>query len=148
MPSSPIPLASLVHQELLLLLFDCACIIAGIITIPNNFYYARFAHSNSSPRRDKLSRSLLSCGLTIGVIGGLSYFFVGVFSLERAGPNGVFHNSFAGSAFFGFVFSIFLFNLQYLLCKVDVSKTFGMIGTTMPLLVFFINCIISFPIFE
>ena len=73
---------------------------------------------------------------------------VGLFSLERSGPNGIIHMVSAIIAFIGFVFSILFFSIPALLHQNLVYKLFGLSGVFIPLLMLFLNCIVATPLLE
>ncbi|KKM90964.1 hypothetical protein LCGC14_1233290, partial [marine sediment metagenome] len=124
-------------------LFDIACIMAGIITIPYSFF------CDDLRRSIKKSVNIISrCGLLSGIIGGLGYVCVGVFSLERAGPNGIIHNISAIIAFIGFVFSILFFSLHAFLQENRIMKLFGMGGILIPIIMLVLNGIFATPLIE
>ncbi|MFW9825767.1 MAG: DUF998 domain-containing protein, partial [Candidatus Thorarchaeota archaeon] len=123
-------------------IFDEACIIAGSITIIFNFMIS--LHNDNS-----LFMTISSYGGVIsGLIGGIGYLFIGVFSLDRSGPDGLYHGIFAILAFTGFVLSIVFFSLRFLLQDKAVSKLFGFGGITLPLLMLILNAIYAIPFLE
>ena len=83
------------------ILFDIACILAGTITIPYNLLITKNSLSYVSKDKNKRLKCHLSFlisrfGLTTGILGGIGYIFVGIFSLERSGSNGLYHGFFSG----------------------------------------------------
>ena len=124
-------------------LFDLACIMAGMVTIPYSFF-CDDVRKSPQKHMDIISRS----GLFFGVLGGIGYMFVGVFSLERAGPNGVFHTISAIVAFTGFVFSIVFFSLHTLIQGNPRVKLLGICGIIIPLTIFILNGVMAIPIVE
>jgi hypothetical protein len=125
-------------------LFDFACSFSGIITIPYSIYiYSVMVEEGSF--RDKI---ITRAGLIFGIIGGLGYMCVGIFSLERSGPNGIIHTLSAIMAFTGFVFSILFFSIPVLSHQNIVYKVFGSSGIVLPLMLFFLNGILATPILE
>jgi len=122
-------------------LFDTACGFAGAITIPYSFYIY-----NGMKKGDY--RIITRAGNICGVIGGFGYMCVGIFSLERSGPNGSIHMISAIIAFSGFVFSILFFSIPALLHQNFVYKIFGLSGVFIPLLMLFLNCFVATPLLE
>jgi hypothetical membrane protein len=122
-------------------LFDTACGFAGAITIPYSFYIY-----NGMKKADYMIISRI--GNICGVIGGFGYICVGIFSLERSGPNGSIHMVSAIIAFIGFVFSILFFSIPALLHQNRVYKLFGLSGVFMPLLMLLLNCFIASSLLE
>lgn len=125
-------------------LFDTACGFAGAITIPYSFYICKGIMKEDSLKNKIISRA----GNICGVIGGFGYMCVGIFSLERSGPNGIIHGLSAIIAFTGFVFSILFFSIPALLHKNNVYRIFGISGVFLPLFMLFLNCIVATPLLE
>ncbi|MFW9825145.1 MAG: DUF998 domain-containing protein, partial [Candidatus Thorarchaeota archaeon] len=123
-------------------IFDGACIIAGSITIIYNFMISH--HNDGS-----LFVSITSYGgLISGIIGGIGYLFIGVFSLDRSGPDGLYHGVCAILAFSGFVLSIFFFSLRFFLQDKVVLNLFGIGGVTVPLIMLILNVVYVNPFLE
>ncbi len=136
-------------------LFDTACIMAGVITIPYYFSLQKKIISQITSleksitiKTPYLGNILLKTGVIIGVCGGIGYIFVGVFSLERAGPNNIIHGLFAGGAFLGFVISIILFSLYIIFFQNRIPRSFGIFGIVAPLTFFGLYCILIDPLIE
>ncbi len=122
-------------------LFDSACVLAGAISIPFYFFlrkkvvsYILPSESSVADRFSWVTNGLLRYGTLIGIFGGLGYIFVGIFSVERAGPNNIYHNSFAGLAFSGFVISIILYSISIVFFQAKIPKSYGIFGFFGPLL--------------
>jgi len=131
-------------------LFDCACIIAGLITIPYNFFIRKsviYTPAGSSLKA-KILHSTSFIGILCGILGGFGYICVGIFSLERSGPDGTFHGLCAALAFFGFVLSILCFSLHAVLKHAHIAKWFGICGVVVPSVFFMLNCIFGTPLLE
>jgi len=124
-------------------LFDLACIIAGVATIPYSFF-CDDARKSPQKHMEVISRS----GLFFGILGGLGYICVGVFSVERGGPNGIFHTISAIVAFTGFVFSILFFSLHALIQGNSRVKLLGICGIIIPLTIFILNGVLATPLVE
>ncbi|KKL20220.1 hypothetical protein LCGC14_2457630, partial [marine sediment metagenome] len=124
-------------------LFDIACIIAGLITIPYSFFCDEM---RKTPKKhlEVISRS----GLYFGILGGIGYMGVGIFSLERGGPNGIFHGISAIVAFSGFVFSILFFSLYAFMQGNSKVKLLGICGIIIPLTMFILNGVLATPLVE
>ncbi|MFX1279974.1 MAG: DUF998 domain-containing protein [Promethearchaeota archaeon] len=126
-------------------LFDMACIIAGIITIPYNLFLHHRSKKNSTK---KVIHITSYCGVLWGIIGGLGYLFLGVFSSDRGGPNGILHGLCAFLSFLGFVLSILFFSVQFVVSKQLISKIFGIFGVVIPILMLLVNLIQLTPVSE
>lgn len=87
-------------------------------------------------------------GLISGIIGGIGYLFIGVFSLDRSGPDGLYHGVCAILAFSGFVLSIFFFSLRFFLQDKVVLNLFGIGGVTVPLIMLILNVVYVNPFLE
>jgi hypothetical protein len=125
-------------------LFDAACGFAGAITVPYSFAIYGVM-GNGASLRDRISTRV---GLVCGVLGGLGYMCVGVFSLERSGPNGIVHTVSAVIAFIGFVLSILFFSLPVFFHQNIIYKVFGASGIALPLIMLLLNCILATPLLE
>ena len=125
-------------------LFDFACSFSGAITIPYSFYICNVLAREGSLRKKIITHA----GLISGVIGGLGYMCVGIFSLERPGPNGAIHIISAGIAFTGFVLSILFFSIPLLLRQNIMPKIFGASGIILPLIILILNIILITPLLE
>ncbi|KKL67511.1 hypothetical protein LCGC14_2134250, partial [marine sediment metagenome] len=124
-------------------LFDLSCIMAGIVTIPYSFF-CDDARKSPQKHMEVISHS----GLLFGILGGVGYICVGVFSLERAGPNGIFHTISAIVAFTGFVFSVLFFSLHALFQGDSKVKILGAFGIIAPLTIFILNGVLDTPFVE
>ena len=136
-------------------LFDSACILAGIISIPFYYFLRKKLVSHILPSESTVAErfpwvtnGLLRYGTLIGIFGGLGYLFVGIFSVERAGPNNIYHNSFAGLAFSGFVISIILYSINIVFFQVKIPKSYGIFGFFAPLLFLGLYYIFSSALIE
>ncbi len=127
-------------------LFDLACVLAGLISIP--FYHLLRKKMERNKLSGKKTARLLKYGTLIGCIGGLGYLFVGIFSLERAGPNNIYHNAFAGFAFSGYVISIVLYSIHIIYFQIKITRIYGMFGFFGPLLFLGLYFITFFPLLE
>ncbi|MHA2390624.1 MAG: DUF998 domain-containing protein [Promethearchaeota archaeon] len=123
-------------------IFDYACIIAGLITVIYNLLISN--HQKGSKFGSITSYS----GLISGIVGGIGYFLIGVFSLDRPGSDGFYHGICAILAFTGFVFSIFFFSLRSLIQDCISSKLVGMSGIIIPLSLLLLNVIFVTPFLE
>ena len=123
-------------------LFNSACMLAGIISIP---YYFLLRKKVTSWTQDSF---LLKATMYIGFIGAIGYFFVGVFSLERSGPFQITHEIFAGVAFVGFVAAIILFSVYIIRFQDRFLKAFGIFGLIFPVTFLILYCIFVSPILE
>ncbi|KKM25546.1 hypothetical protein LCGC14_1593920 [marine sediment metagenome] len=70
----------------------------------------------------------------MGIIGAIGYIFVGVFNIDRGGPNGIYHYLFAVVLFGGFIISISTFSLYILIYKIKFPKIYAIFGLIVPFL--------------
>jgi len=134
------------------LLHDFVCILGGIICLPVNFFLkSRISYLIPPFRTSKKSSiySILSkSAYSSGIIGDVGYIFLGIFSLDRAGPNRIFHNSCALISFSGFFFSIFLFSFCILTLKIYIPKLIGIYGLIIPGMIITLASLIHIPLLE
>ncbi len=122
------------------ILYDIACIVAGILTIPLTFYLENlFA---PLPSRDlkkqhfsRLRFRLSSNAFFFSLVGNLAYIGVGIWSEDRnydlldfAG----FHDVFSFFAFAGFTFGAFFIGWIIFLYDTKIPKLFGIYGIVGP----------------
>ena len=134
-------------------IFDLACILAGFITIPINVLIKkelkhRIIKNIPKSRKIGFIYKLLRIGTIFGMIGGLGYVFVGIFSLERPGPLSLFHYFFTGLAFGGFIFSMLFISLSMLFFQNPIPKLFGINGLLSPIIICFLYLILATPFLE
>ncbi|MFW9948212.1 MAG: DUF998 domain-containing protein, partial [Candidatus Odinarchaeota archaeon] len=119
-------------------LYDMACIIAGSLTIPITYYMENLLLP--IPQKDmrkytRLRIRLTSSGFIFGLIGGLGYIGVGIFSEDRSDIlfGAELHNVMSELAFVGFVLSAFFMGWYILLYKTRIPKLLGLYGIFGPL---------------
>ncbi|MFX1303397.1 MAG: hypothetical protein ACFFBV_06285 [Promethearchaeota archaeon] len=98
-------------------------------------------------RKKEIPKNLIKSGLTFGIIGAVGYTFVGIFNLDRPGPNGLYHGLFAVVTFGGLIISTSIFSFYILVLKVNISKIFAIYGLTLPFLsviLWFVSKIVLF----
>lgn len=125
---------------------DLICVFGGLISLPTNFFVRkklRVQYKNS-----KHSILFLELGVVSGIVGNVSYIFLGVFSLDRAGPGQIYHGIIAFISFGGFIISIFFFSLNLVLSHRCKLKNLGTFGLVVPILLFMLYCAISIPLIE
>jgi len=125
---------------------DFICVFGGLVSLPVNFFMRkklRIVYKSS-----KHSILFLEIGAVLGVIGNAGYVFLGVFSLDRAGPGQIFHGVTALLAFGGSVVSIFFYSLSIILSHRCKLRNLGLFGLITPTSLLFIYCVISIPLIE
>ena len=125
---------------------DFVCVFGGIVSLPVNFFVRQ--KLKVVYKSSKHSILFVECGVTMGIIGNIGYIFLGVFSLDRAGPGQLFHGLTALISFSGYVFSIFFYSLNIFLshkCKLKNLGAFGMIVPGSLMVLYFV---FSIPVIE
>jgi hypothetical protein len=126
------------------LLYDIISIFGGVITIFSNFYIIKKYSSNLS----FISRFFLRIGFLSGIIGAIGYVFLGIFSLDRAGPGELYHSLAMGFSFAGYLTSIFFYSLHFFLTRDRVLKGVGIYGVTFPIIAVIVFGFIIIPLTE
>jgi hypothetical protein len=80
------------------------------------------------------TKALIKFGVIFGVIGSTGYTFVGLFNMDRAGPDGMYHYLFAVVFFGGLITSISIFSFYIFILKGNIPKIYALYGLTIPLL--------------
>ncbi|MFX1567078.1 MAG: hypothetical protein ACFFCV_01775 [Promethearchaeota archaeon] len=140
-------------------LYDIACIIAGVMTIPLTYYMENLLAP--LPKKSKLGEQhysrlrfrLSSFAFLFSIIGNFAYIGVGIFSADRnyeflsvlgQGPHGIM----SYLAFGGFTFGAFFMGWIIVLYNTKIPKLLGVYGIFGPLIVAILNLIDSTPFLE
>lgn len=125
---------------------DLICVFGGIVSLPVNFFVRQ--KLKVVYKSSKHSILFVECGVALGIVGNVGYIFLGVFSLDRAGPGQLFHGVTALISFVGYVISIFFYSLNIFLSHKCKLKNLGAFGLIVPgsLMVFYF--IFSIPLIE
>lgn len=140
-------------------LYDIACIIAGVMTIPLTYYMEKLLAP--LPKRNELGNHhysrlrfrLSSFAFLFSIIGNFGYIGVGIFSADRdydflsvlgQGPHGIM----SYLAFGGFTFGAFFIGWIIVLYNTKIPKILGIYGILGPLIVAILNLIDSTPFLE
>lgn len=138
------------------ILYDIACICAGVFTIPFTYYLEKEIapiprKSEDLPAPHRWSYRLMSWGFFWSMFGSFFYIGVGIFSADRdiAGLHGVC----SVGAFAGFTFAAIFLGLAIIfLDQKIVTKPFnyliGIIGIILPITVAVYNVIYGGPLLE
>ncbi|MFX0104750.1 MAG: DUF998 domain-containing protein [Candidatus Hodarchaeota archaeon] len=132
-------------------LYDIACIIAGILTIPITFYMENLLLPLPQKSIDirnitRLRIRLISSAFTFGLIGSLGYIGVGIFSEDRSYFG--LHSAMSILAFVGFVLSAFCIGMYILLYNTRIPKLLGLYGVVGPLTTIIVFFIENNPLWE
>jgi len=122
------------------------CVFGGLVSLPINFLVKqklRITYKSS-----RYSALFLELGVVLGVIGNVGYVFLGVFSLDRAGPGDIYHSIISSISFGGYIFSIFFISLNIVLSHKCKLKRLGQFGLAIPMNLLLLYCIISIPLIE
>jgi len=131
------------------LMFDSACVIGGITSILLYFYLSKRIEvlSFKISKKIKLMYRVQKYGLILGIIGSIGIACVGIFSLERAGPQGVWHGLFSIIAFGGYILSLFTFGILIFKYSMELPKILGITGL-IPIIVSILHGILPIPLLE
>jgi len=141
------------------ILYDIACIVAGLMTLPLTFYMENLLAP--LPKRDRLNQQhfsrlrfrLSSYAFLFSIIGNIGYIGVGIFSADRdfeqfsilgQGPHGIM----SYLAFGGFTFGAFFMGWIIVLYNTSIPKVLGIYGIFGPLITAILNLIDSTPLLE
>ena len=125
---------------------DLICVFGGIVSLPVNFFVRkklRIVYKSS-----KHSVLFVEFGVALGIIGNIGYIFLGVFSLDRAGPGGIYHGIMAFISFGGYILSIFFFSLNIILSHKCKLKNLGLFGLVVPITMLFFCFTLTIPLME
>ncbi len=125
---------------------DLICVFGGIVSLPVNFFVRQklmVVYKSS-----KHSILFVECGVALGIIGNVGYIFLGVFSLDRAGPGQIFHGLTALFSFSGYVVSIFFYSLNIFLSHKCKLKNLGLFGLIVPGTLMVLYFVFSIPLIE
>ena len=125
---------------------DLTCVFGGLISLPTEFFVRKKLRVRY--KDSKHSILFLEVGVVSGIVGNVSYIFLGVFSLDRADPGQIYHGLIAFISFGGYIISIFFFSLNIILSHKCKLKNLGVFGLVVPILLVFFYCIISTPLIE
>ncbi len=127
-------------------LHDSFCAFAGLISVPVTFSFSKKLKVRY--KYSKYSLLFARIGLISGVVGNLGLVFVGIFSLDRAGPGLIYHGISAFFTFGGIVVSIFFFSLNIVLSHECNLRKLGAFGLVVPLALLVLYCVATVPIIE
>jgi len=123
------------------ILFDIACVFAGIMTVPLTFYIENlFAPlpKRKNLREQHFSRLRFRLGSNaffFSLMGNIGYIFVGIFSEDRNYPLldfASYHDVFSFFSFTGFAFGAFFIGWIIVLYNTNIPKLFGIYGIIGP----------------
>jgi len=122
------------------------CIFGGVVSLPVNFFVRkklRIVYKSS-----RFSLLFVEFGLALGLIGNIGYIFLGVFSLDRGGPGGIYHGIITFISFGGYILSIFFFSLNIVLSHKCKLKNLGLFGLIIPIALLVAYCATTIPLIE
>ena len=125
---------------------DGISIFGGMITILSNLYLVRKLKTQYRP--SKCSKEFVKVGFLSGIIGAIGYIFLGVFSLDRAGPGQWYHGAAMGFSFGGFLVSIFFYSITMVLTHECRLKKVGAYGMTFPFMFLVMFACTNHPLAE
>lgn len=132
-------------------LYDIACIVAGVLTIPFTFYMEnilaplpKIGHPQKYYSRMRFR--LVSSAFLFSLIGSIGYIGVGIFSENRDYYN--LHTITSSLAFGGFTLGAFFMGWTIVLYDTKIPKLVGLYGIIGPLTTIIIYLLISNPLWE
>lgn len=128
------------------LFHDSIAILGGANTFFSNIYFIHRLKKQFRP--SKCSKVFVWFGFNSGLIGAIGYIFLGIFSLDRAGPGEIYHGLAMGFSFGGFIFSIFFYSLNIFLTHNCALKKIGVYGFTFPIIALIIYGLNANPLTE
>jgi len=124
------------------------CVFGGVVSLPANFFVRKKLQITYTYKNSRLSALFAELGVALGVIGNVGYVLLGVFSLDRGGPEGIYHSVISMISFAGYIFSIFFFSLNIVLSHKCNLRHLGLFGLVVPLSLLVLYSIIAFPLIE
>jgi len=121
------------------------CVFGGVVSLPVNFFVRkklRIVYKSS-----KHSVLFVELGVALGIIGNIGYIFLGIFSLDRGGPGGIYHGIITFISFGGYILSIYFFSLNIVLSHKCKLKHLGLFGLIVPIALLFAYCA-TIPLIE
>ena len=125
---------------------DFIVILGGTISLFSNFFFVHRLKTQYRPNRT--SKVFIWLGFTAGIIGAVGYIFLGIFSLDRAGPGELYHGLSMGFSFGGFLTSIFFYSLNLFLTHNCSLKKVGIFGFTFPIIAIIVYGLVLNPLTE
>ena len=132
-------------------LYDIACILAGVLTLPFTFYLeTKFAPMPKDPEDlkncSRLRYRLASYAFLFSLIGKLGYIGVGIFSEDRNYLS--LHPITSTLAFAGFTLGAFFLGFMILLYIKNIPNWVGIYGVFGPLTTIIVYVLYSTPLME
>ena len=127
-------------------LHDFICFFGGIISFPINYFVRkklRIVYKSS-----KHSLLFVDFGVLLGLIGNFGFVFLGVFSLDRAGPGNIYHGIIAFVSFGGYILSVFFLSLNIVLSHKCKLRHLGLYGLVVPVALLITYCLLTIPFIE
>ena len=125
---------------------DIVSIFGGMLTIFSNLYLV--CRLKTQYRPSKCSKEFVKVGFLSGIIGAIGYVFLGIFSLDRAGPGQWYHGASMGFSFGRFLFSIFFYSINMVLTHKCHLKKVGIYGMIFPLIFLLLYAFTNYPLAE
>lgn len=132
-------------------LYDIACIMAGVLTIPFAFYMENILAplpkmGNPQIHYSRMRFRLVSSAFLFSLIGSIGYIGVGIFSENRDYYN--LHTITSSLAFGGFTLGAFFMGWTIVLYATKIPKLLGIYGIIGPLTTIIIFLLIGNPLWE
>lgn len=126
-------------------LYDLACIISGLFTIPITFYIRKTTLHHRNVQKFELFnkkgfKTFVRAGFISGLLGDIGFVGVGIFSLQR-NLFGI-HYIFAYLLFAGYTITALIVGILILFYQTKLSTLMGLSGVLYPLIIFIIFLLI------
>ncbi|UCC19885.1 MAG: DUF998 domain-containing protein [Promethearchaeota archaeon] len=125
-------------------IFDFSCIVGGLTT---TLLYCYISKRMQAKVKNKLLKRILRFGLIFGSIGSIGIMLVGIFSLDRSGPEGMLHIISSICAFGGFIIALPIFGVAIFHNNLKMPKIIGINGI-LPFIILVVNFIVPSPLLE
>jgi len=126
-------------------LYDLACIVAGVLTLPFVFYMEHFLTPNLK-ETTRMRIRIVESAFIFGFVGSISYIGVGIFSEDRSYYG--LHGLFSELAFGGFTLNALFMGWFIMLYDTKIPKILGLYGAFGPIIFLILFVIIGNPLFE
>ncbi|TKJ21765.1 MAG: hypothetical protein CEE43_08735 [Promethearchaeota archaeon Loki_b32] len=130
------------------MMFDSACVLGGLTTMLLYCYLSmKIRLSTENIKEGWFFLRASRYATIIGVIGSIGIMLVGIFSLDRKGPHGIYHSFSTIIAFGGFAIALLTFGVIIFRRYTKMLKLLGLNGI-IPLAMFIFNCLLPSPVLE
>ena len=122
------------------IVFDITCILGGMIMLP---FFLKISHKIA-----KSNNMISKVVFIFGIIGACGYILLGIFSLERGGPDEMIHRISALFAFGGFILATSTLGYYMIKQRSPKLRYFGYFGMFFPIIMIILWDISLISLFE